>query len=173
MHNCTVLFVRCFSCKEVKLILINPREGVYWKTTKDSKEGWRGTYTSDAVVVVQLLSHVRLFATPWTAAYQASLPFTISQSSLKLMSIESMIPPSRLIFCRPLLLLPSVFPSIGVFSNELALFIRWLKSWRFSFSPSNEYSGWFPLGLTGLISTKSKGPQMWLLLKEGVCTFVA
>ena len=125
------------------------------------------------VFVVQLLSFVRLSETPCSEARQASLPFTISQSSLKLLSIESMIPSNRLIFCCPLLLLPSVFPSIGVFSNELALFVRWLKFWRFRFSPSNEYSGLFPLGLTGLISTKSKGPQMWLLLKEGVCTFVA
>ena len=152
MYNCTVLFVRCFSCKEVKLILVNPRDGVYWKTIKDSKWGWRGKYTSDAVAVVQLLNHVRLFVTPWTAARQASLPFTISHNLLKLMSTESTIPHNHLIFCHPLLLLPWVFPSSKVFSNELALFIRWLKDWRFSFSPSNGYSGlvsfrinWFDL----------------------------
>ena len=76
------------------------------------------------IVVVQLLSHVQLFATPWTAARQASLSFTISQSLLKLMSIESVMQSHHLILCRPLLLLPSIFPSIRVFSNELALYIR-------------------------------------------------
>ena len=81
--------------------------------------------------------------TPRTAALQASLSFTISQSSLKLMSIESVIPANHLILCRALLLLPSTFPSIRGFSNELALLIRWPKYWSFSFSisPSNEYSG--------------------------------
>ena len=92
---------------------------------------------------VQSLSHVQLFATPWTAAHQASLSITNSQSLLKLMFIESVMPSSHLILCRPLLLLPSIFPSIRVFSNESALPIRWLKYWSFSFSisPSNEYSG--------------------------------
>ena len=106
------------------------------------------------MVVVQSLSHVQLFAAPWTAARQASLSFTFSQSLLKLMSIESVMPYSHLILCHPLLLLPSVFPSIRVFSNESALHIRWPKYWSFSFSisPSNEYSGlisfrmdWFDL----------------------------
>ena len=97
--------------------------------------------------VVQLLSHVRLFATPWYAARQASLSFTItiSQSLLKLMSVESVMPSKHLVLCHPLLLLPSVFPSIRVFSNDSTLFIRWpqVKCWSFSFSisPSNEYSG--------------------------------
>ena len=92
---------------------------------------------------VQLLSHVRLFATPWTAACQASLSITNSQSSPKPMSIESMMPPSHLILCRPLLLLPSILPSIRAFSNESALHIRWPKYWSFSFniSPSNEHPG--------------------------------
>ena len=92
---------------------------------------------------VQLLSHVRLFATPWTAARQASLSITNSQSLPKLMSIESVMPSNHLIFCRPFLLLPSIFPSIRVFSNESGLHIRWSKYWSFSFniSPSNEYSG--------------------------------
>ena len=90
---------------------------------------------------VQSLSGVRLFATPWTAAHQASLSFTISRSLLKLMSIESVMPSNHLIFCHPLLLLPSIFPSIRGFSNESALHIRWPKYWSFSFSPSNEYSG--------------------------------
>ena len=90
---------------------------------------------------VQSLSHVQLFATPWTAACQASLSITNSQSPPKSMSIESMMPSNHLILCRPLLL-PSVFPSIRVFSNEAALLIRWSKYWSFSFkiSPSNEHS---------------------------------
>ena len=86
-------------------------------------------------------SHVRLFVTLWNAAHQALLSFTISRSLLKLMSFESVIPFSHLILCCPLLLLPSVFLSISVFSNELALSIRWPKYWSFSISPSNEYSG--------------------------------
>ena len=103
---------------------------------------------------IQLLSHVRLFVTPWTAAYQASLSITSSQSLLKLMSIESVMPSNHLTLCRPLLLQPSIFPSIKVFSNEPALHIWWPKYWIFSFSisPSNEYSGcisfkmdWFDL----------------------------
>ena len=92
---------------------------------------------------VQSLSHVQLFVTPWTAARQASLSITNSWSPPKLISIESVMPSSHLILCRPLLLLPSIFPSIRVFSNESALHIRWPKNWSFSFSisPSNEYSG--------------------------------
>ena len=92
---------------------------------------------------VQSLSCVQLFATPWTAARQASLSITNSRSSLKLMSIESVMPSSHLILCRPLLLLPPIPPSIRVFSNESALHIRWPKYWSFSFniSPSNEHSG--------------------------------
>ena len=93
-----------------------------------------------SALVVQTLSRVQLFATPWTAAHQASLSFTISQSLLKLASIELMMPSNHLILCCPLLLLPSVFPSIRVFSNELTLPIRWPKYWSFSISPSNEYS---------------------------------
>ena len=104
--------------------------------------------------VVQSLSHVRLFVTPWTTACQASLSFTISRSFHKLMPIESGVPSSHLILCHPLLLLPSIFPSIRVFTNESVLHIRWPKYWSFSFkiSPSNEYSGlisfridWFDL----------------------------
>ena len=103
---------------------------------------------------VQLLSRVRLFATPWITARQASLSITNSQSLLKLMSVELMMPSNHLILCHPLLLLPSVFPSIRVFSNESVLHIRWPKYWSSSFSirPSNEYSGlisfridWFDL----------------------------
>ena len=105
-------------------------------------------------VVVQLQSHVQLFATPWTVACQASLSFTISRSLVKLMSIELVMPSNHLILCHPLLLLPSILPSIRVFSNESAFSIRWPKYWSFSFSisPSNEYSGsisfridWFDL----------------------------
>ena len=91
---------------------------------------------------VQSLSHVWLFMTPWTAARQASLSITNSQSLFRLMSIESVMPSNHLILCHPLLLLPSIFPSIWVFSNESALHIRWPKYWSFSFSihPSNEHS---------------------------------
>ena len=93
--------------------------------------------------VVQSLSHVWLFVTPWTAACQASMSFTISQSLLKLMSIESVMASNHLIFCRPILLLPSIFPSVRVFFSESPLCIRWPKYWSFSFSisPSSEYSG--------------------------------
>ena len=103
---------------------------------------------------VQLLSHVWLFATPWTAACQTSLSITNSQSLLKLMSIESVVPSSHLILCHPLLLSPSIFPIIKVFLNVSVLCIRWPKYWSFSFNiiPSNEYSGlmtlridWFDL----------------------------
>ena len=98
--------------------------------------------SSRVSVAFQSLSHVRLFATPWTAARQASLSFTISQSLLKLMSIESVMPSDHLILCRPLLLLPSIFPSIRVFFSESAVHIRWPKNWTFSssISPSDEYS---------------------------------
>ena len=94
-------------------------------------------------MVVQLLSRVRLFATPWTAARHASLSFTDSWSLLKLVSIESVMLSIHLVLCHPLLLLPSVLPSIRIFSSELALRIRWPKFWSFSFSisPFNEYSG--------------------------------
>ena len=92
---------------------------------------------------VQLLSHVRLFATPWTAAHQAFLIITNSQSLLKVRSIELVTLPNHLILCLPLLLLPSIFPSVSVFSNESVLHIKWPKYWSFSFniSPSNEHSG--------------------------------
>ena len=92
---------------------------------------------------VQSVSHAWLFVTPWTAAHQASLSITISQSLLKLMSIESVMPSNYLILCHPLLVLISIFPSIKVFSNESVLWSRWPKYWSFSFSisPSNEYSG--------------------------------
>ena len=117
------------------------------------------TYSFEAGILSYMcvLSHfslVQLFATPWTAACQASLSITNSQSLPKLMPIESVMPSNHLILCRPLLLLPLIFPSIRVFSNESVLCIRWTKYWSFSFSisPSNEYSGltsfrmdWFDL----------------------------
>ena len=111
------------------------------------------------VVVVQSLSRVWPFATPWTAACQAPLSFTVSQSLLKHLSIESVMLSNHLILCHLLLLLPWFFPSIRVFSNESVLCIRWPKYWSFSFSssPSNEYSGLIFLGLTGWISLQSRG----------------
>ena len=104
-------------------------------------------------VVVHSLSCVPLFATPWTAACQASLSFAISRSLLKLMSIKSVMPSNYLILCCPFLLLPSIFPRIRVFSSELALRIRWPKHWSYSFSisPSNEcWTGWISLQSKGL-----------------------
>ena len=122
--------------------------------SRSLKEGYTRGHSDVLFSSVQLLSRLRLFATPWTAARQASLSITSSGSLLKLMSIESVMPSNHLILCRPLLLLPSIFPSIRVFSNESVLHIRWPKYWSFSFSisPSNEYSGlisfridWFDL----------------------------
>ena len=113
-----------------------------------------GNAGNNKYFVVQSLSHIRLFATPCTAAYRASLSFTISHSLLKFLYIESVIPSNQLILCQLLLLLPSILSSIRVFSNESALHIRWPKYWSFSFSirPSSEYSGlisfrtdWFDL----------------------------
>ena len=100
-------------------------------------------YSSQGSFVFKLLSHAQPFATPWTAARQASLSFTISQSLLKLMSVESVMPFNHLVLCCPLLLLPSIFPSIRVFLDESPLYTRWPKHWSssFSISPSNEHSG--------------------------------
>ena len=97
---------------------------------------------TNTFVVVQSLNRVQLFMTPWSAAHQASLSFTLSRSLLKLMFIESVTPSGRLILCRFLLLLPSIFPSTSIFYNESSLWIRWPKYWSFSFSisPSNDYS---------------------------------
>ena len=126
--------------------------------------------------LVRLLSCIQLFAAPWTAACQVSLSITNSQSLLKLISIESVMPSNHLILCRPLLLLPSIFPSIRVFSNESVLHIRWPKYWSLSFiiSPSKEYSelisfriDWFDLlvlqvTLKGLLQhCNSKAPILW------------
>ena len=130
-----------------------------------------GKFIPPCVVAVQSLSRVWLFAIPWTAAHQASLSFTISQSLLRLMSIESVMPSNHLILCCPLLLLPSIFPSIRVFSSESALHIRWPKYWSFSISPSDEYSGlisfrinWFDLLAvqgTPLHHHSSKTSTLW------------
>ena len=108
---------------------------------------------------VQSLSRVRLFATPLTAARQVSLSITNSRSLLKPMSIELVIPSNHLILCRPLLLLPSIFPSITHWKNESVLHIRWPNYWSSSYniSPSNEHLDWFPLGWTGWISLQSNG----------------
>ena len=110
--------------------------GVLWMWARHVSKEW--SFSS-----VQLLSCVQLFATPWTATHQASLSIDNTWSLLKLMCIESVIPSNHLILCRPLLLLPSIFLSISVFSNESVLHIRWPKyrSFSFTISPSNEYSG--------------------------------
>ena len=130
------------------------------------------------VVVVQSLSHVWLFAIPWTAGLQASLSFTMFQSLLKFMSNELMMLTNHLILCRPLLLLPSIFPSIRIFSNELAFPTRWPNylSFSFSISPSNEYSGlisfridWFDVpAVQGILKSllqyhSSKASVIWYL----------
>ena len=130
---------------------------------------------SNCYALVQSLSRVQLFVIPFTAACQGFLSFTISLSLLKLMSIEWVMPSSHLILCHPLLLLPSIFPSIRVFSNRSALHIRWPKYWSFSFSisPSNDYSrlisfriDWFDLlavqgTLKSLLHHSSKASILW------------
>ena len=111
------------------------------------------------------LSHVKLFATPWTAAVQASLYINSSRSLLKLMSVELVMPSNHLILYHPLLLLPSIFPSIKVFSNKSVLCIRWPKYWSFSFSisPSNEYSGLIPFRMDWLDLLAGQGTLKSLL----------
>ena len=111
---------------------------------------------------VQSLSHVRLFETPWTAAHQASLSIINSQSLLKLMSIKLVMTSNHLILCHPLLLLPSIFPSIRVFSNESVLHIRWPNYWSFSFSisPSKEYSGLISFRIDWLDLLAFQGTEM-------------
>ena len=124
-------------CQTLYLVLHRPFSPFAWKNMVYI------FYLKAAFSSVQSLSRVRLFATPWTAARQASLSITNSWSLLTLMSIESMVPSNHLILCHPLLLLPSIFPSIRVFSSESALRIRWPKYWSFSFtiSPSSEHPG--------------------------------
>ena len=111
-----------------------------WRFLTYKKLNEKAFLISITISVVQSLSRVQLFATSWTAAFQASMSITKSWSLLKLMSIESVMPSNHLALCHPLLLLLSIFPSIRVFSNESVLCIRWLKYWSFSISPSNEYS---------------------------------
>ena len=125
--------------------------------------------------VVKLLSHVQLFVTPQTAARQASLSITISRSLSKLMSIDSLMPSYNLILCHPLLLLPSIFPSIRVFSNESVLRIRWSKWWSFSFSisPSNGYSGLIPFridwfDLESSPTQQFKSNNIWIISSCGL-----
>ena len=127
-------------------------------------------YTKNkSVSSVQSLSQMRLFLTLWTAAHQASLSITNSRSLLKLMSIESVMPSNHLILCHSLLLPPSIFPSIRVFSNESALRIRWPKCWSFSFSisPSNEYSGLISFRMDWLDLLIVQGTLMSLLQQHG------
>ena len=118
-------------------------EWVEWDTHKSQpREIIQGVFLFlRHVLVVQSLSRVWFFVTPWTAAHQVPLSFTVSWSLLKFMSTESVMPSNHLILCHPLLLLPSIFPSIRVFTSGSALHIRWSKCWSFSISPSNEYSG--------------------------------
>ena len=140
----------------LRLVMFSSLKTVVWLPLCQVNSGPSSEAT---LAVIQSVRHVQLFVTPWTAARQASLSFTISRSLLKLTSIESVMLSKCLIICHPLLFLPSIFPSIRVFSNELALFIRWPKYWSFSFSisPSNEYSRLISFGLTGWISLQSKG----------------
>jgi len=125
--------------------LVKPLWQRVWRFLKKLKiELWYDSAIPHMCICsIQSLSHVRLFVTPWTAARQASLSITNSRSLPRLTSIESVMPSNHLILCYPLLLLPSIFPSIRVFSNESVLHIRWPKYWSFSFtiSPSKEYSG--------------------------------
>ena len=159
---CFFFHIFCFSKievyhkKTVKRSCLAPKERK-WLALSDPVQIFQSRdkfLSPDCNFVVQSLSHVWLFVTPWTAARQASLFFTVPQSLLKPMFTESVMPSNHLILCHPLLLLPSLFPSIRVFSSESALCIRWPKYWSFSLSisPSNEYSGlisfridWFDL----------------------------
>ena len=134
-----------------------PKHGWLWL--------WRSLMLSSSV---QSLSRVRLFATLWTSARQASLSITNSWSPTKPMSIESVMPPNHLILCRPLLLLPSIFPSIRVFSNESALYIRWPKYWSFSFniSPSNEHPGLISFRMDWFLEGAKNLCIRWTLSRE-------
>ena len=129
-----------------------------WKTSYD--QPWFGS--------VQSLSRVRLFATPWIAAHQASLSITNSWSSLRLTSIESVMPSSHLLLCRPLLLLPPIPPSIRVFSSESALLMRWPEYWSFSFSiiPSKEHPVLISFRMINKFTV-----QIWLIKLISACLF--
>ena len=130
---------------------------------------WEGSLGENQYLV-QLLSHVRFFVTPWTAACQASLTITTSQSLLKLMSIEQVMPSSHLVLC-PLFLLPSVFPTIRVFFNESVLHIRWPKYWSFTFSisPPSEYSGLISFRMDWLDLLAVQGTLKSLLQHHSQC----
>ena len=153
MWKCAALFERIqmftgaqVHWRTIKKTHMKPRTEISEKReSKDAffKMHWRKQATFSQFSSVQLLSRVRLFATPWTAECQASLSITISRSSPKLMSIKSVMPSSHLILCHPLFLLPPIPPSIRVFSNQSTLRIRWQRYWSFSFSisPSNEHPG--------------------------------
>ena len=121
--------------------------------------------SQQSIIVVRSLSHVQLFVTPWAAARPAPLSFSTSQSLLKLMSIKSVIPSNHLMLCRPLFLLPSIFPIIRVFSNESALCIRRPKNWSYSFSnsASNEYSGLISFRVDWCDLLADQGPLKSLL----------
>ena len=148
------------------VFLLSPASSDRFFTTSATWEAQREYQFSS----VQSLSHVQLFATPWTAAHQASLYITNFWSLLKLMSIESVMPYNHLILCRPLLLLPSIFPNIRVFSNESVLHIRWPKYWSFSFSISlsNEYSGLISLRMGWLDLLAAQGTLKSLLQHHGL-----
>ena len=140
---CTIMHhLMAFSLRDVPIIFPS---GIFFSSVQFSS--------------VRLLSRVQLFVTPWTSAHQASLSIINSRSSLRLTSIESMMPFSHLILCYPRLLLPPIPPSIRVFSNESTLRMRWPKYWSFSFSiiPSKISQGWSPSEWTGWISLQSKG----------------
>ena len=130
--------------------------------------------TTATCLVGQSLSLIWLFVAPWIAACQASLSFTISWSLLKLMSIESVMPSNYLILCHPFLLLPSIFPNIRVFCNELAFCIRWPKYWSFSLSvsPPMNIKDWFPLGWTGFGFLAIQGTLKSLLKHHGSKTSI-
>ena len=168
----------CFHCgAQVRsLVREDPTSCTVWPKNKQNTS-W--DYTSAVCCYCGTLNCVPLFATSWTAGGQVFLSFTISWSLLKLMSIESVVPSTRLILCHPIVLLPSVLPSIRVFSNEWALSIRWPKYWSFTFSisPSSEYSGlisfridWFDLlAIQGTLKSlfqhhNSRAPILWCLL---------
>ena len=130
-----------------------------WKHMKNKTQHLISQSIWIQVIVIQSLSCAQHFATPWTAAHQCSQSFTIAWSLLKLRSIKLVMPSTHLVFFCTLIHLPSIFPSIRVFFNELAPHIRWPKYWSFSFIIvlPRKIQGWFPLGLTGLISLLSKG----------------
>ena len=138
--------------------------------------GEQGSNSAIQIAVVQLLSHVRLFATPWIAAHQASLSFTVSQSLFKLMFMESLMPSNHLILCHPRFILPSIFSSIKIFSNESALCIKWPRYCSFSFSicPSNDYSGFISLLVWSPCCPRdsqesSSGPQLKSIKLKSKC----